>query len=907
MPGSEPVGSITIVAVPRERFSVAPRSLRSLLANTARPYQLIYVDAGSPPHIRDEIASAARQHGFAVLRTDHYLSPNQARNLGLAEATGELVVFVDNDVLFMPGWLPALVEHARETGAALVSPLIQIGEPRDGLIHFAGGDLTIDEPANPKRLSESHRLSGRRIADMSDALQPAPCDYGEFHCVLLRHSILKRLGPFDEALLSVTEHVDLGLALREIGARARFEPRSRVLYYDGGPFTLADAAYASLRWSDEWNRRSFEHFVQKWGFDPSSIFYVRLASFLRGRQRRACLPMRPASDIPADRPLAQTANQLFNELHALGHGTGERVHVRNAYDVAAALFAGTTRPCGKPYIAQAVGVASVLARFGARCDAIAAGLLHGAYTHGQFPIDAGLTHPARRSWLRQRIGSASEGIVDAYARIRFSGEDGAITERELDALPLEIALVAMIRVANEIEARLANAPRHGGKATLPLPAAERLIEPVLGRLGAGGMLALLKQLSEDHNQGLVEPVPQHPVPSSCARDRQSEGKTLMPIRAGGQSPRLWSAIDPLVAIPRDAELVGIAVVKNECDIIEAFVRYNLRVLDGLAIIDHASSDNTVAILRRLSDEGLPIAVIEHEGAMQTQAQCMNTLLGLVRATLSPRFVLPLDADEFLRVAGRSSLRAALSNCPAGKTPILPWITYMPTAADDPTQMDPLRRIRHRRAREPVQYYKAVLTAAQLTDERCQVADGNHLVLGPDEQPLPTVAVDGVALAHFPVRLADQIRAKLCVARMALRVSPNRERGQSAGWEKMYSQMATAKLDTRAGLQAFAASYYADEAVEPVLDPLPDIPYDQLSYADMISVDGMGCVVDCFDALACSFASPELADSQRLSAELAKLHRSTSWRMTAPLRWAITGLRQAWPRTTRGATGAKRDR
>jgi hypothetical protein len=93
----------------------------------------------------------------------------------------------------------------------------------------------------------------------------------------------------------------------------------------------------------------------------------------------------------------------------------------------------------------------------------------------------------------------------------------------------------------------------------------------------------------------------------------------------------------------------------------------------------------------------------------------------------------------------------------------------------------------------------------------------------------------------------------------------------------------------------------------VLDLLPDIPYDQLSYADMISVDGMGCVVDCFDALACSFAISEFAHSHRLSVELAKLHRSTSWRMTAPLRWAITRLRQAWPRTTRGATGAKRDR
>jgi len=381
----------------------------------------------------------------------------------------------------------------------------------------------------------------------------------------------------------------------------------------------------------------------------------------------------------------------------------------------------------------------------------------------------------------------------------------------------------------------------------------------------------------------------------------------MPGRSGGQIPRPSSAIDPLAAIPRDAELIGIAVVKNECDIIESFVRYNLRVLDGLAILDQASSDNTVAILRRLADEGLPIAVLEHDGTMQTQAQCMNRLLGLVRAALSPRFVLPLDADEFLRVADRPDLRAALGKCPVGKTPMLPWMTYMPTAADDPSQIDPLRRIRHRRAREPVQHYKAVLTAAQLTDERCQVANGNHLILGPDEQPLPSVAVDGVVLAHFPVRLADQIRAKLSVGRMAMRATPNHEPRQSSGWEKMYGRMATTRLDTPAGLQAFAASYYADEAVEPMLDPIPDIPYDRLSYADMIKVDGMACVVDSFDAFAASFASSDLATSHRLSVEIANLHRSTSWRMTAPLRWAVTGLRQACRRAAKGTAGAKRDR
>src|SRR5262245_52744317 len=138
-PGSEP--AISIVTAPRDRFSIAPRALRSLLANTPRPYQLVYVDAGSPADIRDELAALARVHGFTLIRRDEYGCPNRSRNIGLAEASGELVVLAENDVLFTPGWLESLVDCARQTGADVVSPMILMGEPRDQTIHFVGGEL----------------------------------------------------------------------------------------------------------------------------------------------------------------------------------------------------------------------------------------------------------------------------------------------------------------------------------------------------------------------------------------------------------------------------------------------------------------------------------------------------------------------------------------------------------------------------------------------------------------------------------------------------------------------------------------------------------------------------------------------------------------------------------------------
>jgi len=47
------------------------------------------------------------------------------------------------------------------------------------------------------------------------------------------------------------------------------------------------------------------------------------------------------------------------------------------------------------------------------------------------------------------------------------------------------------------------------------------------------------------------------------------------------------------------KLVGVVMAKNEADVIEAFVRHNLRFLDRLLIIDHQSSDATANIVMAL--------------------------------------------------------------------------------------------------------------------------------------------------------------------------------------------------------------------------------------------------------------------------------------------------------------------
>lgn len=255
--------------VARERFSVAESSLRMLLDATPPPFRLVYVDAGSPPAVRRAIEELQRNHGFEILRHEGFLSPNEARNRGLQAASGRYVVFLDNDVLVSEGWLDGLVTCAEETAAGIVGPLYLHGHPSRGKIHMAGGEARIEERDGRRVLHEKHRHSVGRVADLGPSLRREPCEAAEFHCMLVRRSLLERIGPLDEGLLSLHEHIDLCLLARQAGAAVWFEPGAVVAYVTPPPVRRGDLGYFLLRWSRDWNRRSVGHLAAKWRLDES--------------------------------------------------------------------------------------------------------------------------------------------------------------------------------------------------------------------------------------------------------------------------------------------------------------------------------------------------------------------------------------------------------------------------------------------------------------------------------------------------------------------------------------------------------------------------------------------------------------------------------------------------------------
>lgn len=276
----------TIVVTARERFELTIASLEDIYKTADVDFDLVYVDVRSPRRTSQALRAAAVRYGFRLVRLDHFVSPNAARNIGVRYAEAPYVVFVDNDVFFEPGWLSSLVHCAEETGAWVVGPLYmdQDGRSSAPRVHMAGGDMEFSGSWGAREFVQTQRYFGQPLeAVPPESMVRQECDIIEFHCALFRNSALEKVGPFDEDLLTTREHLDYCLRNRELGGTIYFEPSSVVLYRVPPPLQLTDLPYFSLRWSDVWTRHTLVHFAEKYGITPS--YEQRVAKTRKRRQR----------------------------------------------------------------------------------------------------------------------------------------------------------------------------------------------------------------------------------------------------------------------------------------------------------------------------------------------------------------------------------------------------------------------------------------------------------------------------------------------------------------------------------------------------------------------------------------------------------------------------------------------
>jgi hypothetical protein len=237
--------------------------------------------------------------------------------------------------------------------------------------------------------------------------------------------------------------------------------------------------------------------------------------------------------------------------------------------------------------------------------------------------------------------------------------------------------------------------------------------------------------------------------------------------------------------------LAIAMIKNEADIVEAFVRHNLSLLDLMVVIDNGSTDGTREILTSLQREGLPLVVFDDPIFGYWQSEKVTHVYRKVVPVFNPELVWFLDADEFIHAPSRAALDAAFAAVPAGQAVLLPWRTHIPEADVDPARVlaDPLGAMPDRRRREEPTYYKVVVRRDPKDDERLVIEQGNHNVHFVDGTRPPVRAMEGVSVVHLPVRSVEQLSAKVINGWQAYLVKNRRAAMPTAGfqWQQLYER------------------------------------------------------------------------------------------------------------------------
>ncbi|OBB91085.1 glycosyltransferase family 2 protein [Mycobacterium sp. 852002-40037_SCH5390672] len=330
------------------------------------------------------------------------------------------------------------------------------------------------------------------------------------------------------------------------------------------------------------------------------------------------------------------------------------------------------------------------------------------------------------------------------------------------------------------------------------------------------------------------------------------------------------------------EALGIAMVKNEADVIEAFVRHNLGYMDALVIVDNDSVDDTRNILVRLQREGLPIILFDDPVVGYFQAEIMTAVYRKVVPNFKPRYVFLLDADEFVVAPSREALCAQLQSMRPGTQAQYCWRTYIPAPTGlEGDASDPLRSITHRKAEER-SWWKPIIVTKPKIDMKLRIKQGNHDVTYAG-RPLRKRKLRDVTIAHFPVRSVDQFTSKIVVGWIA-NLERNRYRldlAHAIHWKVVYERIIRGPSFTAEDLTREALKY-ADSSGTELTWPRDVVPdpvapgYERLTAQPAVSCTPLQKVVRSIDRI----FNPE-ADVSGLESDIRSLKNSrgkiAAWR------------------------------
>ena len=208
---------VSVVIAARDSAATLPACLDALGAQDYPRVEVILVDDGSA----DDTAAIGERHGVHVIRTSP-VGASAARNLGIAAARGAIVAFTDGDCVADAGWVRALVDGLRDSGATGV-----------------GGRQVNVFTAERSTSAEAFDAFFRAASIVSDYTRgddrPRAVQHNASCCSAYRIDAVRAAGGFTPGLWP-GEDVDLDLRLAARGATFYYVPTAVVHHHRPGTF-----------------------------------------------------------------------------------------------------------------------------------------------------------------------------------------------------------------------------------------------------------------------------------------------------------------------------------------------------------------------------------------------------------------------------------------------------------------------------------------------------------------------------------------------------------------------------------------------------------------------------------------------------------------------------------------------
>jgi GT2 family glycosyltransferase len=303
---------VSVVVPTYNRRESLARLLTGLTEQTypARQFEVVLVDDGSTDGTVEMANRFDAPYDLRVLQQKHS-GPAEARNRGVSEARGGLIVFLDDDVLPSNDLLDAHVDaHAGRANLVLIGPMLPPG----------------DFPRAPWVRWEEELLQKQYHELVMGAYACTPRQFYTGNASLQRACFLEA-GGFDPRFRRA-EDVELAYRLRNRAAAFAFEPNAQVLHYASRTFEAwcrtpylygrYDVAMDRNQDQEAWACATHEFHERH----PLTRLVTRLCVGHPGRIHAATAVLRfgalAADHLGAWRPTVLMLSALFNVLYWQG-------------------------------------------------------------------------------------------------------------------------------------------------------------------------------------------------------------------------------------------------------------------------------------------------------------------------------------------------------------------------------------------------------------------------------------------------------------------------------------------------------------------------------------------------------------------------------------------------------------